>query len=51
MSFVWRSRITNIAKPGVRKAAEEMTRFHEERGPHLGPGENIRDLIEVGRRR
>jgi prevent-host-death family protein len=39
-----------VARPDVRKAVEEMKRFREERGPILGPGLTIRDLIEEGRR-
>ena len=38
------------AKPDVKKAIEEMKRFQKERGPTLGPGVTIRELIEEGRR-
>jgi hypothetical protein len=38
------------AKPGVREAVEEMKRFRDEHGPLFRPGENVRDLLEAGRR-
>jgi antitoxin (DNA-binding transcriptional repressor) of toxin-antitoxin stability system len=38
------------AKPDVREAVEEMKRFRDEHGALLGPGENVRDLIDEGRR-
>lgn len=38
------------AKPDVRKVIEEMVRFQRERGPTLGEGLTIREMIEEGRR-
>lgn len=37
-------------KPDVRAAVEAMKRFRDERGPTLGGGLTIRDMIEEGRR-
>ena len=37
-------------KPDVQAAVEAMKRFRDERGPTLGEGLTIREMIEEGRR-
>lgn len=41
---------SGVAKRDIKTVIEDMKRFQEERGPTLGPGVSVRDLIEEGRR-